>query len=72
MQSSEQTIEIVECGPLPLYDVNYTGVEDKFVNLILHAHQFSTSLNTDKAESEIYNAWCRQSDFDFGFVPLSE
>ena len=36
-------VEMVQSGLLPLYDVNYTGVEDKFVNSILHMHQFSTS-----------------------------
>ena len=62
--------EMVQSGLLPLYDVNYTGVEDKFVNSILHMHQCSTSGDIGELASEIYNAWRHQSDFNFGFVPL--
>ena len=57
------SVEMVQSGLLPLYDVNYTGVEDKFVNSILHMHQFSTSGDIGVLDSEIYNAWRRQSDF---------
>ena len=56
----------------PIYDINYAGVADKFVNSILHANQFNLSENTDKVNTEIYNAWRRQSDFKFGFVPIDE
>ena len=63
---------MIQSGLLPLYDVNYTGVEDKFVNSILHVHQFSTSGDIGELDSEIYNAWRRQSDFNFGFVPLGD
>ena len=45
--------EMVQSGLLPLYDVNYTGVEDKFVNSILHMHQFSTSGDIGELDSEI-------------------
>ena len=56
----------------PIYDINYAGVADKFVNSILHANQFNLSTNTGKVDTEIYNAWCRQSDFNFGFIPIDE
>ena len=56
----------------PIYDINYTGVADKFVNSILHASQISLSENSDKVDTEIYNAWRRQSDFKFCFVPINE
>ena len=42
------------------------------MNSILHAHRFSTSRNPGIVESEIYNAWHCQSDFDFTFDPLSD
>ena len=70
--SNNSSAEMIQSGLLPLYDVNYTGVEDKFVNSILHVHQFSTSGDIGKLDSEIYNAWRRQSDFNFGFVPLGD
>ena len=72
LENGEPGTEMVQYGSLPLYDVNFTGVEDKFVNSIMHVHQFSTSGDTGNMDSEIYNAWRRQSDFDFGFVPLSD
>ena len=55
---------VLNCDFLPLYDVNYTVVEDKFVNSILHVHYFSVT-----GDNEICNTWSRESDFDFGFVP---
>ena len=48
-----------------IYDINYTDVEDKFVNSILHANQFKLSENSDKVDTEIYNTQCHQSDFNF-------
>ena len=56
----------------PIYDINYAGVADKFVNSILHANLFNLSENTDKVDTEIYKAWHRQSNFKFGFVPIDE
>ena len=61
-----------ECDLVPLFDINYTGVEDKFANSILHVHRFSQNEQLEGVNSEIYIAWCRQSDYDFGFVPLSD
>ena len=55
-----------------IYDVNYIGIEDKFANSILHVNQLQLVGATDTVNTEIYNAWCRQSDFDFGFVPIGE
>ena len=55
-----------------IYDVNYAGVEDKFANSILHINQFKMLGISDKVDTEKYNAWRRQSDFDFGFVPIGE
>ena len=64
--------EKVQSGLLAVYDVNSSGIEDKFVNSILHVHQFSTSVETGEVNSDTYNAWRHQSDFDFGFVPLGD
>ena len=47
-------------------------MEDKFANSILHINQFKMLGISDKVDTEIYNAWRRQSDFDFGFVPIGE
>ena len=60
------------CDLVPLFDINYTGVEDNCANSILHVHRFSQNEQLEGVNSEIYNAWCHQSDFDFGFVPLSD
>ena len=42
-KQGNQSAEMVQSGLLPLFDVNSTGVEDKFVNSILHMDPFSTS-----------------------------
>ena len=53
VENDEQGTEMIQCGPLPLYDANFTGVEDKFDNSILHVHQFSTSGDNGKVDSKI-------------------
>ena len=57
---------------MPIYDVNYAGVEEKFVNSILHFNQFSEHIDITKPQSHIFQSWREQSDFDFGFIPLGE
>ena len=50
--------------------VNYSGIEDKFVNSILHAKH---SIDTNKIPSvvtDIFHKWRRQSAFNFGYIPL--
>ena len=61
-----------ECDLIPLFDINHMVVEDKFANSILHVHRLLHNEQIEGANSETYNAWRRQSDFDFGFVPLSD
>ena len=39
----------------PIFDINHTGVEDKFGNSILHVSQFKSCANSDKVDIDIYN-----------------
>ena len=55
----------------PIFDINYTGIEDKFANSILHVHQFNKSSISD-VNTAIHKKWRDQSQFNFGFVPLDE
>ena len=57
---------------MPIYDVNYAGVEGKFVNSIMHFNQFSDHIDIADSESHIFQLWHEQSDLDFGFIPLGE
>ena len=57
---------------MPIYDVNYAGVEEKFVNSIMHFNQFSDHIDIADSQSHIFQLWREQSDFDFGFIPLAE
>ena len=57
-------------GPHLLYDINYAGVQDKFVNSILYVGQFNGII--PNVDTEIYHKWRNQTDFTFGFVPLAE
>ena len=57
---------------LPIYDINYTGVEEKFVNSIIHSNQFSGNIHIDGSQPLILKQWRDQSDFNFGFIPLGE
>ena len=42
-----------ECSLVPLSDINYTGVEDKFANSILHVYCFSPNKQLQGVNSEI-------------------
>ena len=57
---------------MPIYGVNYAGVEEKFVNSIMHFNQFSDHIDIADSQSNIFQLWREQSDFDFGFIPLGE
>ena len=59
-------------GPVPLYDVNSIGVEEKFANSIMHFQQSNKSQVPIGANSQIFKEWSEQSDFQFGFIPLGE
>ena len=55
-----------------IYDVNHAGVEEKFVNSIMHFNQFSDHIDIADSQSQIFQLWREQSDFEFGFIPLGE
>ena len=57
---------------IPIYDVNHVGVEEKFVNSIMHHKQFGDQLDIGNNQCQILQKWREQSDFDFGFIPLGE
>ena len=57
---------------IPIYDVNYAGVEEKFINSIMHFKQFGDQINIGDIQPQIFQNWREQSDFDFGFIPLGE
>ena len=53
-----------------IFYVNQSGVEDKFVNSILHARYAIDVNKLPNIDSDIFHKWRRQSAFNFGFVPL--
>ena len=55
---------------MPIYDVNHAGVEEKFVNSTMHFNQFSDHINFAGSQSQIFQQWREQCDFDFDFIPL--
>ena len=55
-------------APHILYDVNYSGVQDKFFNSILPASQFIGII--PNVDTEIYHKWRNQSDFRLCFVQV--
>ena len=52
-----------------IFDVNYSGIEDKLVNSILHAIDGNKLPNVD---NDTFHKWRRQSAFNFGYVPLGD
>ena len=55
----------------PIFDINYSGIEDKFVNSILHVHQFVNN-SIGNVNTLIHKKWRAQSQFEFGFIPIDE
>ena len=53
-----------------IFDINQSGIEDKFVNSILHARHAIDVNKFPNVDSDIFHKWRRQSAFNFGFVPL--
>ena len=53
-----------------LYDKRFSGIEDKFINSILHNAGVKNSHNT--IATPIFKQWQEQSEFAFGFMPYSE
>ena len=43
-----------------IYDVNHAGVEEKFVNSIMHFNQFSDHIDTDDSQPLIFQQWPEQ------------
>ena len=54
-----------------LYDCQFAGVEDKFVNSILHNNNHKRSLDAVHT-CAIFQQWEKQTNFKFGFIPCSE
>ena len=56
-----------------IYDVNYSGIDDKFASSILHANQFKVvGVDNGGIDTEIHKKWRCQSLFDFGYIPIDE
>ena len=66
-QKVSQRCENTDCV---IFDINQSGIEDKFVNSILHARHAIDVNKFPNVDSDIFHKWRRQSAFNFGFVPL--
>ena len=53
-----------------LYDTRLNGLQDKFINSILHDTGCKRSFTPQ--DSRIYKMWQQHSDFAFGFIPYTE
>ena len=53
---------------MKIFDIN--GLEDKYLNTIINRSCHSNS--TPKCDSQSYEKWKAQSDFNFGFIPMGE
>ena len=53
---------------IPLYDVNFVGIEDKLASSIM----VSPKSHAEYVNQPIYQQWLTQSDFKFGYIPLQD
>ena len=68
VQTSIKTKGGVSDGCVPLYDVNFVGIEDKFASSLM----YSPKNHAEYIDQPIYQKWLTQSDFEFGYVPLQD
>ena len=68
-QGRVNTADATESNFIPIFDINYSGIEDNFVNSILHVHQFGKN-SIRNVHTLIHKNWREQ--FEFGFVPIDE
>ena len=57
---------------IPIYDINYSSLDDKFVPAIMHAGRKNAFSDLENILTPIFHKWCGQVDFAFGFVPLQD
>ena len=55
-----------------IFDVNHSGIEDKFVNSILHARHAIDVNKVPNVDNDTFHKWRHQSAFNFGYVPLGD
>ena len=58
--------------PYTMQDNNYPGVDEKFVNSIMHANQLTDQNDSLHIDTPINHAWHCESEFKFGYVPVTE
>ena len=54
-----------------VFDINSAG-DDKFLNTLLSKQVIKKIKGNEYAQCEVFKKWRQQTDFDFGFVPLSD
>ena len=69
--TKKPTIENHDNDLCLLYECQFSGFEDKFVNSILHGNCQRRSLSVSDS-CHIFQLWKEQTDFKFGFIPCSE
>ena len=56
----------------PIYDIKWSGADDKFVSAIMHVSCRNQKPDFDSIDTPIFQKWREQGGFQFGFVPLQE
>ena len=68
-----ETRNVTSSQEIPIYNVNYSAIEDKFASSIIHvnSHKGVGAGHLD-IDTEIYKKGRVQSQFDFGYIPIDE
>ena len=66
----ETNVHNVETHTMPLFDIDWHTNDDKFVNTLFTKLAKSPSASLEV--QQLLEKWREQTDFSFGFVPLSE
>ena len=54
-----------------LFDINIAS-DDKFLNTLLSKQVIKKIKGNEYLQCDVFKKWREQTDFDFGFVPLSD
>ena len=69
-EKNQVNADASSCSIIPIYDINYSSLDDRFVTAIMHASRKNASSDFENIYAPIIHKWRGQVDFTFLFFPL--
>ena len=69
MKDNNEVSHLTNCNVAPIYDIHWITDNDKFNNAL---HRNRCELENYTGTCDLFDQYKNQSDFQFGFIPLSD